>query len=108
MSGFSRKPAPSKPRVEPAREPETDVEEQEIDPTDNPWSVILYNDDVHTFEEVIAQIVKATKCSLQHAQELTIQVHTNGKATVYEDQLEPCLKVQAILQEIELITEIKG
>ena len=27
--------------------------------------VILFNDDLHTFEEVISQIIKATKCSFQ-------------------------------------------
>lgn len=108
MFGFSREPVPAKPRVVPVKEPETEVKEQEIDRTDSPWSVILYNDEVHTFEEVIAQLMKATGCSPKRARDLTLEVHHKGKATVYEDQLEPCLKVQAVLQEIQLMTEIKG
>ncbi|MGM0506084.1 MAG: ATP-dependent Clp protease adaptor ClpS [Bacteroidota bacterium] len=101
MAGLSRESAP-------AKEPETEIEEKEVDRSDSPWSVILYNDDVHTVEEVIAQLIKATGCSTQRAKELTLRVHYKGKATVYEDQLEPCLKVQAVLQEIQLMTEIKG
>lgn len=108
MFELSREPVPAKPRVHPAKETEIEVEEQEVDRTDTPWSVILYNDDVHTFEEVIGQLIKATGCTPERARDLTLQVHHNGKATVYEDQLEPCLKVQAVLQEIQLITEIKG
>lgn len=108
MDGRSRESAPAKPRIVPAKEPETDVKEQEVDRSDSPWSVILYNDDVHTFDEVISQLIKATGCTMQRAKELTLQVHHKGKATVYEDQLEPCLKVQAVLQEIQLMTEIKG
>ncbi|MEX0593580.1 MAG: ATP-dependent Clp protease adaptor ClpS [Balneolaceae bacterium] len=108
MTGLSRESVPAKPRTAPSKEPETQIEEQEVDRTDSPWTVILYNDDVHTFEEVTAQLVKATGCSVKRAKELTLQVHHHGKANVYEDRLEPCLKVQSILQEIQLMTEIKG
>jgi ATP-dependent Clp protease adaptor protein ClpS len=69
--------------------------------------VILFNDDVHTFEEVIEQIIKATKCSLNKAQEKTFEVHNNGKAVVYSGELTECLKVSAILEEILLHTQIE-
>ena len=73
-----------------------------------PWHVILYNDDVHTFDEVIIQLIKATGCSLTRAEELTWEVHLSGKATVYEGTIDECLRVSSILQEIQLITEIRG
>ncbi|MGA7307144.1 MAG: ATP-dependent Clp protease adaptor ClpS [Rhodothermales bacterium] len=76
--------------------------------TDFPWHVILFNDDVHTFDEVIHQLVKATGCSVATAESHAWSVHTTGKATVFEDELESCLKVQAVLREIELITEVRG
>lgn len=76
--------------------------------TDFPWHVILFNDDVHTFDEVIHQLVKATGCSVATAESHAWDVHTKGKATVYEDELEPCLKVQGVLREIELVTEVRG
>jgi ATP-dependent Clp protease adapter protein ClpS len=97
--------------AEPAA-PDTDVEVEEKKETeehlDEPWSVILYNDDVHTFDEVITQLIKATGCSSAEAEKLAWTVHTEGKATVYEGPFEECFEVQSILREIELVTEIKG
>ena len=69
--------------------------------------VILFNDEVHTFEEVIDQIIKATRCSLNEAQEKTFEVHTKGKAVVYSGELAECLKVSGILEEILLHTQIE-
>ncbi len=84
-----------------------EVEEEDTD-TDTPWYVILYNDDVHTFEEVIVQLVKATGCSTSHAEKLAWTVHTKGKAEVYEGSFQECFDVQMVLNEIDLNTEIKG
>jgi ATP-dependent Clp protease adapter protein ClpS len=39
---------------------------------------------------------------------LTLKVHSEGKAIVFEGEFEECLKRDYILREIELITEIKG
>lgn len=72
------------------------------------WKVLLFNDEVHTFDEVIGQIVKATGCGLTKAKELTWQVHLQGKAQVYEGEFEECLKVETVLSEINLITRIVG
>jgi ATP-dependent Clp protease adaptor protein ClpS len=69
--------------------------------------VILFNDDWHTFEEVIAQIIKATKCSFIEARDRTFEVHVNGKAVVYSGEMEECLKVSGILEEILLHTQIE-
>lgn len=88
--------------------PETDAEEAVEEQVHTPWKVVLYDDDVHTFDEVIAQIIKATGCSLAKAEELTWQVHNEGKAIVYEGDFEKCLQVDIVLKEIQLISEIKG
>jgi ATP-dependent Clp protease adaptor protein ClpS len=69
--------------------------------------VILFNDDWHSFEEVIAQIVKATKCSFIEARDKTFEVHVNGKAVVYSGEMTDCLKVSGILEEILLHTQIE-
>jgi len=69
--------------------------------------VILFNDDWHTFEEVIAQIIKATKCSFIEARDKTFEVHVNGKAMVYSGEMEDCLRVSGILEEILLHTQIE-
>jgi ATP-dependent Clp protease adaptor protein ClpS len=72
-----------------------------------PAKVILYNDDWHTFEEVIVQLMKATGCTRERAEALTWEVHTRGKAAVYEGELSQCLRVSAILEEIALHTQIE-
>lgn len=87
---------------------ETETDEEVEDSVDTPWRVILYDDDIHTFDEVIEQIMKATGCSLSKAEDLTWKVHNEGKAQVYEGEFEECLKIDAVLKEIQLVTEIKG
>jgi len=94
----------------PARKIEVEVAEkpESLEEEATPWQLILYNDEEHTFDEVVQQLVKALRCSLSHAETLTLKVHNEGKATVYEGPFEECLRINSILQEIELITEIKG
>lgn len=89
---------------------EVDVleEEQEDEQENSPWRVILFDDDVHTFEEVIQQLKKALSCSNEHAQKLTMKVHNEGKAQVFEGSFEECFEINGVLKEIQLITEIKG
>ena len=92
--------------------PETDVRIEEDEATeerlDQPWRVILYNDEIHTFDEVIFQLIKATGCAVEHAEKLAWQVHTTGKAMAYEGSFEECFRVQGVLREIQLVTEIEG
>ncbi|MEQ9308302.1 MAG: ATP-dependent Clp protease adaptor ClpS [Balneolaceae bacterium] len=83
---------------------ETDVEEQ----VKTPWRLFLYDDDIHTFDEVIEQLIKAVGCSYSQADKLTWQVHNEGKAMVLEGEFEECLRADSILKEIQLVTEIKG
>ena len=100
------------PRYQPRFSEDSEVAEEVVQleetRTDRPWVVLLYNDDIHTFDEVIHQLVKATACSLKEAEAHAWTVHTKGKATVYQDEMESCLRVQSILREIELITEVRG
>ncbi|MCE5305322.1 MAG: ATP-dependent Clp protease adaptor ClpS [Chloroherpetonaceae bacterium] len=72
-----------------------------------PAKVILFNDDWHTFDEVITQLMKAIQCSAEHAEQLAWEVHNNGKAVVFEGELSGCLQVSSILEEIALHTQIE-
>ena len=71
-----------------------------------PFKVVLYNDDWHSFDEVINQIIKAVNCSFEKARDLTFEVHVKGKAVVFYGPLPECLKVTSVLEEIELHTQI--
>lgn len=73
----------------------------------NAARVILFNDEWHTFEEVINQIIKATKCGIDKAELLTWEVHNIGKSCVFDGDMPECLKVSNILEEISLNTKIE-
>ena len=94
----------------PAAAPEVEVivEEETEEHLDDPWKVILYNDDIHSFDEVILQLVKATGCSTEDAARTAWQAHMMGKAIAYEGTFDECFRVQGVLREIQLVTEIEG
>ena len=75
--------------------------------TQEPAKVVLFNDEVHTFEEVIGQIIKATGCDLTRAETLTWEVHNAGKAMVFVGEITKCVQVSHVLEEIELMTQIE-
>lgn len=100
--------AQKEPSVQPkTRTIEQPLVEEKVD-EDKPWKLILYNDEIHTFDEVINQLIKALRCSVEKAQELTVKVHNDGKAIVFEGSFEECFEKNNILCEIQLVTEIKG
>ena len=73
-----------------------------------PFKVVLYNDDWHSFDEVINQLIKALKCSFEKARNFAFEVHVRGKAVVFSGEMTECLKVTSILEEIELHTQIES
>ena len=73
----------------------------------NAAKVVLFNDNIHTFDEVVNQLCRATGCSEGEADEKANEVHTRGKAIVHEGDLSECLKVTSILEEIALHTQIE-
>ena len=68
---------------------------------------LLFNDDYHTFDEVIEQLMLAIRCSARRAEEMAWQVHNHGYAVVHVGALEDCLDISAILGEIDLRTEVQ-
>lgn len=75
--------------------------------TQEPAKVILFNDDVHTFDEVIIQIMKAIRCTQSKAEALAMEAHTSGRAVVFSGELLRCMEVSHILEEIKLMTQIE-
>ena len=52
--------------------PSVDILEEEKVTTGTENRVVLYNDNWHTFEEVIVQLIKATKCNFEQARGLML------------------------------------
>jgi ATP-dependent Clp protease adapter protein ClpS len=84
-----------------------ETETLEITGTELTARVILYNDEHHTFDEVIFQIIKATQCSFDRAEALTWEVHSRGLSNVFEGDFMKCLQVSGILEQIDLRTNIE-
>lgn len=72
-----------------------------------PYNVILFNDDHHSMDEVVLQIIKATHCSTSQAIIVMAEAHTKGRAIVFTGSKERCELVENILAEIRLGTKIE-
>jgi ATP-dependent Clp protease adapter protein ClpS len=72
-----------------------------------PHKVVLFNDETHSMDEVIAQIMKAISCNQSHATAIMLEAHKSGRAIVYTGHLERCEYVESVLAEIRLSTKIE-
>ena len=79
----------------------------DIDTTTESFTLILYNDNYHGFDEVINQVIKATGYGYDKAEAITMEVHTKGKAAVLSGDLNKCVRAQSVLEEINLRTSIE-
>lgn len=70
------------------------------------YHVILYNDDIHAFDDVVRQVQKATGIPTEQAVAITLQAHETGRAICYAGPQDACAKVAGILREIGLHVEI--
>jgi ATP-dependent Clp protease adaptor protein ClpS len=86
-------------QIVPEQEASTDL--------DRLWMVILFNDDYHPFDQVVAQVQKATGCSPGDAFQITYTAHTNGQAVADVGGKAECEQVASVLREIELHVEIE-
>lgn len=88
------------------KEESSQISQQENVENAMPFQVILFNDDWHTFDEVIFQLKKAINCSVEKAKEIAFTVHIRGQAIVFVGEISKCLRVSSILEEIALHTQI--
>jgi ATP-dependent Clp protease adaptor protein ClpS len=92
--------------LKPDKQSHVDILEEEEVSVGISSKVILYNDDWHTFDEVIFQLIKALKCTYEKARAYAFEVHVKGKCIVFNGDMKECLKVSSVLEEIALNTQI--
>ena len=85
----------------------TDVNVLSISILGNPYNVIIFNDESHSMEEVVVQIIKAVHCREAQAMAFMMEAHTTGRAIVFTGGLEKAELVESILAEIRLGTRIE-
>ena len=86
--------------------PESETLDRTDDWEGHVWQVILYNDDYHLFDQVVAQVQKATGYAYPRAYAITMEAHTTGRAVVWSGAIVECLRVEGVLREIGLRTDI--
>lgn len=79
----------------------------DIDVSNEGYTLILFNDSHHDFDEVIVQVMKASGYGHDKAEAITMEAHNKGRAAVITGELERCLNAQSILEEIALRTSIE-
>lgn len=80
------------------------TEENEAN-VDDPYIVILYNDDYHQMDEVVAQLQKATGYEIARCVRIMLEAHTRSRAVAYSGCQDDCERCAAILRQIRLQVE---
>ena len=82
---------------------EIDILEQEV----NQHEIVLFNDDVHTFDYVINSLIDVCEHTMEQAEQCTYLVHYKGKCAVKTgefDELKPkCSKLLDLGLSAEII-----
>ncbi len=81
--------------------PEIELEERiETDEKVNGGkNLIIYNDDINTFDHVIDSLVKVCKHEVVQAEQCTWIIHYNGKCAVKEGEMDALLPMRRALNE---------
>lgn len=88
----------------PLRESEEDI--AVLEKEHDVYKLILWNDDVNTFDFVIDSLMEVCKHSLEQAEQCTILVHYKGKCTVKTGSLELLKPMHEKLLSRSLTSEI--
>lgn len=75
-----------------------------IEPSKN---IILWNDDVNSFEHVIICLVKYCKHTLEQAEQCAMIVHSNGKCSIKSGDYKKLKPISETLQQEGLSTTIE-
>jgi ATP-dependent Clp protease adaptor protein ClpS len=78
--------------------PRTD--ENEVADPDRHCIVIVYDNPVNTWDQVILILQKATGCSLEEATNETWEIDTLGRSVVHHGDREECERAAAIIRTI--------
>ena len=73
---------------------------------DNGCRLVLYNDDVHTFDYVIKALVDICRHTAEQAEQCAILVHCHGKCTIKHGANYELLPMHTALLNKQLTTEI--
>ena len=68
----------------------------------NSCRLILNNDDLHTFSEVIELLSAVLHCPKYTAEQIAYKVHSKGQCTIYVGEPAKCMELSALLEGLTL------
>ncbi len=71
------------------------------------WVVIVYNNEYNTYPQVIAILMRATKCTRDEAEMETWEIDNLGKSVVHHASEEECNRAASIIRTIGIQVEVK-
>ncbi|MBR1798440.1 MAG: ATP-dependent Clp protease adaptor ClpS [Bacteroidales bacterium] len=74
---------------------------------DNGCSLVLYNDDVHTFDYVIKALIDICRHTAEQAEQSALLVHFHGSCVVQHGTYDKLLPMHTALLNKQLTSEIK-
>ncbi len=83
------------------------VKEEVISTTKDIKDLILFNDDVHTFDFVIKSLMRICDHSAEQAEQSAYIVHNNGKCTVKQGEVSKIKSMCRALADQGLTAEVK-
>jgi ATP-dependent Clp protease adaptor protein ClpS len=70
------------------------------------WIVVVYNNEVNTFDEVTEILMRATGCPMEEAEMETWEIHHLGRSVVHWGGREECGQVAEIIATIGIRVEV--
>ena len=74
---------------------------------DNGWDIVVYNDDVNSFEWVITCFRQVLRHTLEQSEQLSLIIHYKGKAAVKHGSLDELTPLAEALLERGLSAKIE-
>lgn len=86
---------------------DTDVLEKVDEETDVTNNLIVYNDEVNSFEHVIITLMKVCKHSAIQAEQCTLLIHNKGKCAVKNGSLPDLIPLKFAINDAGINAEIE-
>ncbi len=71
------------------------------------YKLVLFNDNTHDFEYVMASLIKFCDHSLEQSEQCTLIANNVGKCIIKEGGILDMMEIKTHLEQLELITEIE-
>lgn len=72
------------------------------------WKLVVYNDDVNTFDHVIQTLIEICSHSPIQAEQCTLMIHYKGRATVKQGEYEELVQMRTGITDRHINAEVEA